>query len=183
MGAVLSSQEGALAGVVLERDGQPVVSTVLVRISQSLWVTDVQAIRTRLHEAVHGTQLSPPSKEELQDCLDTLAPIIRSLLRRAAIARVGGVPSKTMSLALGNRLRQLAARAARSRDAGQLALLEEGLRFCTRGHTAGEALLIETLVSLSDSDLAARLGHLPRTETPPAAARPRLTGLLVFRVR
>jgi hypothetical protein len=179
--AVRASSAGALAGVSLEREGRPAAPAVFARTEGSSWRLDAEEIRARLHEAGAGMPLSPPSRMELDECLATLAPHIRSLLRGASQVRVGGLPLGAAALALGKRLRRLAAEAARQRDADLLGVLEHALGFCTRGHTAGEAMLIESLLSLSSSALLARLEHLPPAPTPATPLRPRLTGLIVFR--
>jgi hypothetical protein len=80
-----------------------------------------------------------------------------------------------------SRLRRLAARAARRRDAAMLAVLERALAFCTTGHTAGEALLLDSLPMLDDEALLDRLPLLPEPPARPSALRPRMTGLIVFR--
>lgn len=181
VGAVRSSREGAVAGVVLERDGQPTVSTVLVRVSHSRWVADAELIKIRLLEATNGLPLSPPSSEELGDCLHTLAPSIRSLLRHGAIARVAGLPARAATLMAGKRLRALAALAARNRDEELLTLLERGLQFATRGHTAGEAIIVGRLATCDDQALIEQLRRLPPTPDAPPSLTPRLVGLVIFR--
>lgn len=183
IGAVRSSRGGALAGVVLERDGQPIVSTVLVRVSRSRWVADAEVVQERLHEAATGLPLTPPSGAELRDCLVTLAPSIRLLLRHESLARVAGLPARAATLTVGRRLRELAARAARARDEELLNLLERGLQFCTRGHTAGEAIFVGELASCGDQALIEALHRLPPTPKAPSSLKPRLVGLVIFRKR
>ncbi len=181
LSAVQSSRAGTVAGVVLERDTHPVVSAVLVRNGEMEWAADAREIRERLHEAAHGAPVPPPQGEELQTILSALAPSVRALLREASLGRVAGLPSRPATLALGKRLRRMAETAARRRDASQLALLERGLRFCTRGHTAGESMLIESLAGRSDAELLAGLKQTPSCPAPLSPLRPRLTGLIVFR--
>ena len=53
--------------------------------------------------------------------------------------------------------------AARRRDAAMLAVLERALAFCTTGHTAGEALLLDSLPMLDDEALLDRLPLLRDT--------------------
>ena len=59
--------------------------------------------------------------------------------------------------------------------------LERTLGFCTAGHTAGEALLLDSLVMLDDEALLDRLPLLPEPPARLSALRPRMTGLIVFR--
>jgi hypothetical protein len=169
-----------LAGVSLERGEQPFVSTVYYRGAGTDWVVDPEAIERRLREATTAPPLSPPSEAALHSLLVSLSPCVRRLLREASTFRVAGVPLSSEALRLGKRLRALAIGAARRRDATRLELLDQAFRFCTGGHTAGEALLIESMAALDDVAIMARLPTLPVVPARPAPLRPRLTGLIVF---
>ena len=102
-------------------------------------------------------------------------------MRVASARRVGNLSPSPAAIRMSCRLRALAARAARHRDAAMLATLERALAFCTGGHTAGEALLLGSLVMLDDDALLDRLPRLPEPSGRPPTVRPRLTGLIVFR--
>jgi hypothetical protein len=117
----------------------------------------------------------------VREILSALTPRFRSLLHEASIRRIAGTSPRPAALRLGRRVRALATRAARHRDATLLGLLDRALAFCAGGHTAGEALLVEVLVALDDEELITRLPGLPAAAPRPAPLHPRLTGLIIFR--
>ena len=159
------------------------VSTVLWREAVGDWTADPGIVAARIAEAAgapQGPRLQPPRSSEV---IASLSPQVRALLRHAAAYRIAGSSRSRAASHLGRRLRQLAAAAARRRDAGQLAVLESALGFCAGGHTAGEAMLIEALVKLDDQALLARLPSLPRPTAQEGPLRPRLTGIIHFRCR
>jgi hypothetical protein len=179
--AVESDVDGVLAGVALERGGEVIACTVLWRDHALEWVDTPEIVEPRLLEAAHAPPAVPPSGTEVSQVLSSLAPVVRGLLRAASERRtVGSVPSPR-DLRLGRRLRSLATKAARRRDAALLDTLERALRFCTGGQTAGEAMLIDALTTLDDEALLAALPDLPAAAPQPSPLHPRLTGLIVFR--
>jgi len=62
-------------------------------------------------------------------------------------------------------------------------LLERGLQFSTRGHTAGEAIVIGQLATCGDHALFQQLRRLPPTPNTLSSLTPRLVGLVIFRRR
>jgi hypothetical protein len=180
---VHSNAEGVLAGLALEREGARIASIVLWREGQEEapeWIDEPAVVEARLLEAAHAPECPPPSCTVVREILSSLSPHFRSLLRDASVHRIVGSPSRAAVLRLGKRLRALAIRAARHRDAALLELLEQALGFCTGGHTAGEAMLMESLEAFDDETLIARLPTLPEESPRPAPLHPRLTGLIVF---
>jgi hypothetical protein len=69
--------------------------------------------------------------------------------------------------------------AARKRNAAQLAELERAMTFVARGHTAGEATLIERLAQATDSELHRLLLTVPG-HSRGWDLEVRLTGLVLF---
>jgi hypothetical protein len=61
--------------------------------------------------------------------------------------------------------------------------LERALALVTRGHTAGEAALIEGLAESSDAELDTALSKLPRRPARCDSIDVRLTGLILFAQR
>ena len=179
--SIASGAEGVLAGIALEGQSGPVVSTVLWREVVGDWTADPGIVAARIAESAGASPGAPPSASEISGAIASLSPQVRVLLRQAAAYRIAGSSRTRAASHLGRRLRQLAAAAARRRDAGQLAVLESALGFCAGGHTAGEAMLIEGVVKLDDQALLARLPSLPRPTAQEGALRPRLSGLIVFR--
>jgi hypothetical protein len=62
----------------------------------------------------------------------------------------------------------------------RLAQLEHALGFVTRGHTAGEAALIERFADSSDSELDRVTPKLPQGRAQWGGIEARLTGLVLF---
>jgi len=179
---VTSASAGVLAGIALEEPEGSVVSTVLWRRGTE-WTDDPETVSARIREAVSAEGAAPPSEAEVGEIIDSLAGPIGELLRRASDHRIAGVLPSPAALALGRRLRRLAALAVRRRDASQLCELESAFAFSAGGHTAGEEHLIASLLDLDDHQLLARLPALPPPSAPGQVLRPRLTGLICFRTR
>ncbi len=178
--AVRSGRRGVLAGLALERNGDCVVSTVLWREGDGEWIEDPRLVEILLAELDYAEAVPPPSGAALDALLSSLVPSCRVLMREASAHRIAGAPTGIPAQQLSRRLRRLATDAARARAADTLALLERALHFCTGGHTAGEAMLIEEVAALDDVELMARLPSLPAPTPPPEPLRPLITGLIVF---
>ena len=179
---VRSGRTGALAGLALERSGELVVSTVLWRDGDRDWVENPELVEALLLEAERGVAEDPPSQRTVDALLSSLMPALRAMLRDASTIRIAGAQTTLPAQRLARRLRRLAAVAARDRGADTLALLERALGFCTGGHTAGEGMLVDELDELGDAALMAALPTLPAPSATPAALRPLVTGLIVFRL-
>lgn len=178
--AVRSEQEGALAGVVLDQAGGPSVAVVFCRDARGAWCVDPATIETRLEEASRAEPGPPPPPELVRTAVESITPSIRSLLRDAGLARITGVPQRAAAIRLTRRLHTLAAEAARERNTASLKALDQALRFCTGGHTAGETLLIEQLAALDSAQLLGALASVPDRPHRLPPHRPRLTGLILF---
>lgn len=179
--AVGSDVDGVLAGVALERGGEVIVSAVYWRVQGVEWIDTPEIVEPRLLEAARALPVVPPSGNEVSQVLSSLAPVVRGLLRASSERRTVGAAPASRDLRLGRRLRSLATNAARRRDAALLHTLERALGFCTGGHTAGEAMLTDSLTTLDDTALLAALPGLPAPSPHPSPLHPRLTGLIVFR--
>ena len=62
----------------------------------------------------------------------------------------------------------------------RLLRLEHALGFVTRGHTAGEAALIERLAEAPDAELHRAISALPQGRAQWSGIEARLTGLILF---
>lgn len=178
--AVRSRRAGVLAGLALERGGEPVVSTVVWRDDEHEWTDDPRLVEPPLSEAGREAETRPPSGSALDALLGSLVPHCRALLREATAAGFVGAPAVGAAQRLARRVRRLAVIATRVRRSEALPSLERALGFCTGGHTAGEVMLIEALETLSDAELMARLPCLPAPTPSPGPLRPLVTGLIVF---
>jgi hypothetical protein len=78
------------------------------------------------------------------------------------------------------RLQAFIREAARLHQPDRLLQLEQAMAFITRGHTAGEAALIERLAESSDAELHSALPTLPRSAVRRHGIEVRLTGLILF---
>jgi hypothetical protein len=81
---------------------------------------------------------------------------------------------------LAQRLGELVRLAARGRDATALAQLEAALAFVARGHTAGEAMLIQQLAGADERRLRDALARVPPAPPHWDAFDVRLTGMVLF---
>jgi hypothetical protein len=70
--------------------------------------------------------------------------------------------------------------AARRRDAAALEELERALAFLSGGHTAGEAMLVERLAGIGETELRQALRRLPAPSAQWPSIEARVGGLLLF---
>ena len=78
------------------------------------------------------------------------------------------------------RLQPLMSEGARRRRPARLALLENALAFAARGHTAGEAMLIERLATVGEGELSRAIADLPPEPVRTESVALRLTGVVLF---
>lgn len=179
--AVLSDTPAALAGIVLERGSRVVDATIFLLEGSATWRADPAGAVRLLECAASGRALAAPDARTVCTILDSLSPSVRDFVRASSELRVSGLQPTPGTLALGRRLRFLAAAAARERNAARLESLDRALRFCNGGHTAGEEMLIAAMATFDDEALLASLPTLPEPSPFPPPVRPRLTGLILFR--
>jgi len=77
-------------------------------------------------------------------------------------------------------LHVLVREAVRRHDPADLARLERAIGFVVRGHTAGEAALMERLATARRGDLKPLIQTLPPSDSMPDHLEVKLTGLLLF---
>jgi hypothetical protein len=104
------------------------------------------------------------------------------VLREAAAARLGAGGRAPGAAALRRQVLAAAAEARRARDPAKLSRLDAWLAFLSRGHTAGEARLIERLLRDPAPATAPRAPPPGNAGAPvgSGALRIRLTGIVVF---
>lgn len=132
----------------------------------------------RLREAADTTG-RPCTADERTRATTAAAAVIRRRLAEQHGAAWTLRPAAPAARTLLRRLDALARHAARQRDARLLGDVERAMAFAARGHTAGEARLVERLAGLADASLPAAIRALPRA-TPVAAATLGLAGAIVF---
>lgn len=173
---------GALVGLTLidlEDDDAPWGTTLFWLPSAGGAMDDAMTIADRLDEVARSS--SPPARPDPSELhwLDArLAGPAAAMLRAANAARLRtGVPLPARRLV--RRLAALGRTAARERDEARLEAVDRALRVATRGHAAGEALLIGRLASAPDTELLGQLAML--RDRPPRTFDVRVEGVVLFR--
>ncbi len=175
---VPGSLAGVLAGFRIRPSGERPRDIVLARIGRR-W-SDDPGLTARLLSAAEGHSLvRPPDPTLLRGVLRGLSAQVRSALRLAHGARIAAGARPPMHRLALRRMLGLAREAARSRDRECLALLERGIRFLRRGHTAGESRSTLGWADLPEEALFQALMRLPREATEPAPEGVEIIGILV----
>jgi hypothetical protein len=118
-------------------------------------------IADRLAAAAHSSdETLLPDGAELRRLDAQLAGPAGTMLRAAnAAALRTSVPLPVRRIV--RRLAAIGRAAARERNEARLEVVDRALRVASRGHSAGEALLIGELAAAADDDLLDRLASLP----------------------
>ena len=112
--------------------------------------------------------------------LERALPHARAAVRRANDISWSWSELRPEARMLVRRLRREAALAARRRDARELALLDRGLAFATRGHTAGELTLVMEMAEASRPGLLLALSRLPEQARERGPTSLRVAGMVLF---
>ena len=176
--AVAGARSELLIGLTLEGRNGRVASHVGLLQEDGRWNDDARAVMTAIDLARTGTPRSA-SGAEWRRWTDLALPQVRKILREAMDRRWTAAALAPAARALLSRLRNEARAAARSRDLKALGILERGIAFVTRGHTAGEEMLIAELIQVDRAGLMAELARLRADEDaePPTL---RVTGMVLF---
>lgn len=188
-----AAEGGVLAGLRVEELGpevHPVAAWLGWRPDRDGgrgWSTAREVVAPRLAALIAGPGPGECAAPPLE--ASRVARIVRDLageasrvLRQAAAARLGAIGRSPGAASLRRQVLAAAGEARRARDPVRLARLDEWLAFLSRGHTAGEARLIERLARGTRHGTAPA-GFPPRDPGIPAgggALRIRLTGIVVF---
>jgi hypothetical protein len=143
--------------------------------------TDPDLIERLLAFAALAPPAEAPGPGLLVRAIEKLAPLIHERLDGARRDRWRQARATTEARALIRRLHRLLGHARRRRDQAALALIERGLAFASRGHTAGETMMAGQLALAPERAMIERLALLPRNREEPPPLLPHLTGLIVFR--
>jgi hypothetical protein len=179
---VYSPERGVLAGFSLIRPGEsrPLSNTVLWMTPDGNWTEAPEAISASLEAAASGHKGEPVESGELAEYIRLLGRPVRERLQAAHHQRWMVPEPGPGTRRLLARLQLLVAEAARRREPGRLLELERAIGFAARGHTAGEAALVEILAGAPDAELDGMLRSLPPDEPESAQLEARLTGLILF---
>lgn len=178
---VRSAAAGVLLGVALERDGAPEEAIAFWRAAGGEWTADPTQVHSALRRAMHDSPGNRPDLDLLAREVASVDPLVRQQLRTAMFPRQVGVAPTPDARRFCRRLRGLARRALRDRDPALLPLIEQALRFAAGGKTAGEEMLVHSLLRLDDRRLLARLPSMPVRPPPAGPIRARLIGAIQFR--
>ncbi|HET7425634.1 MAG TPA: C-terminal helicase domain-containing protein, partial [Gemmatimonadales bacterium] len=159
---------------------QPLGSIVGWLDEQGTWCENAAIVSARLREAAASTSVTRAAPAAMRAVLERLAVPIRARLA-TTVARgwMAAEPVPPVRV-LAQRLGELVRLAARARDATALTRLEAALAFVARGHTAGEAMLVEQLAESDERTLRDALTRVPSTPPRCDALDVRLTGLVLF---
>ncbi len=185
--AVEAESPGILAGFSLREAAAE--SPEPFRIDLVLWLGDgcrseeMEVIEAKLATATESIEVLPVGREELEEAIAVLIVAVRDRLRCAARDRWVPATLTPEAHRLIRRLRNIAARAARNRDADMLERLDRAIRFAGGGHTAGEASLVGALAAAPEVNLRRQIAELPSPSRTWGPLAPKLTGLILFRSR
>jgi hypothetical protein len=180
---VVSAHEGLLAGFALHTAGDrpTCLSTSLLWLERDGSSTESpEALSPWLEQAVAGREIIPIEATRLRSWLLLLARLIKDRLTLTGSRRWVAPDPAPAVRRLAARLQAFTREAARMHQPNRLVQLERALGFVTRGHTAGEAALIERLAGSSDADLDRVIPKLPQGQAQWDGIEARLTGLVLF---
>ncbi|HEU5359357.1 MAG TPA: C-terminal helicase domain-containing protein, partial [Gemmatimonadales bacterium] len=143
------------------------------------WIDDPSAIVDAVGRARAGVTTQVPP-DEWNRWLERALPHARAVVRRANDLTWSWSELRPEARALVRRLRREAADAARRRDARELALLDQGLAFATRGHTAGETAQVSGMVESPRSGLLRALSRLQEQTRERRPITLRVAGMILF---
>ncbi|HLB55342.1 MAG TPA: C-terminal helicase domain-containing protein, partial [Gemmatimonadales bacterium] len=173
-----ASSPALVAGLRIEFSDGRAEESVLARIRAG-W-TDDGAVIAPLLELARNAAPCAPEPAMVRSAVCGIAAVARSLLRTAQGAWLAAPASPAPVRRARRHLLALARDAARRRDHAQLGMLERGIRFLRRGHTAGERALAEEWGTASGPDLLGRLARCPEDAPLPGVERIGLIGLLLI---
>jgi Helicase conserved C-terminal domain len=180
---VVSPHEGLLAGFALHSAGDrsaPLSTTVLWLERDGSWTEAPEALSLWLGRAAGGREVVPVEETRLRSWLVLLARPIKERLTLTGSRRWLAPDPAPAVRRVAARLQVFTREAARMHQPNRLVQLEHALGFVTRGHTAGEAALIERLADSSDAELERVTPKLPQGRAQWGGIEARLTGLVLF---
>jgi helicase-like protein len=180
---VVSPHEGLLAGFALQSAGARAASlstTVLWVERDGSWTEAPEALSLWLERAAAEREVVPIEETRLRNWLVLLARPIKDRLNLTGSRRWVAPDPAPAVRRVAARLQAFTREAARMHQPERLVRLEHALGFVTRGHTAGEAALIERLADSSDAELDRVIPKLPEGRVQWGGIEARLTGLVLF---
>jgi hypothetical protein len=136
------------------------------------------AIASRLEAAASASADEAPDPTEVRWLEEAIAPLAADLLRAAHGSKYGA-GADIAARRLIDRLSPIGRAAARRRDEPMLEAVDRAMRALSRGHTAGEMLLLRDLIGQPTRPILERLAALP--ERPARSFDVRVAGIVLFR--
>jgi superfamily II DNA or RNA helicase len=180
---VMNAHEGLLAGFTIFRRGEhaSTLSTTLLRLEpDGTWSESPEVVSHWLEQAARDEDIGAIDHARLREWLALLARPIKERLNLTGTRRWNAPDPVPEVRRLVMRLQQFIRSASRMHWAERLVQLEHAIDFATRGHTAGEARVIERLTRLTDLELEQTLPRLPPGRPHWDGFEARLTGIIVF---
>ena len=143
------------------------------------WSDDPSVIAALLESAHGDLCVRTPPTRRLPGAMRLVAGLARKALRSSHGQDLLAGPRPAAQRRALRRVVGLAREAARSRNQERLAVLERGLGVLRRGHTAGEARLVERWAALPLATLLASFRSLPREPGGCTPTRIELIGVLL----
>jgi hypothetical protein len=135
-------------------------------------------IASRLEAAASASADDAPDPTEVRWLEEAIAPLAADLLRAAQGSKYGA-GADIAARRLIDRLSPIGRAAARRRDEPMLEAVDRAMRALSRGHTAGEMLLLRDLIGQPTRPILERLAALP--ERPARSFDVRVAGIVLFR--
>jgi helicase-like protein len=180
---VVSAHEGLLAGFALQtaEDRPSYLSTTVLWLERDgSWTEAPEVLTLWLDRAAAQRGIEPVEESRLRNWLLLLGRSIKDRLTLTGSRRWLAPEPTPAARRLSARLQTLTREAARMHQPGRLAGLEQALGFVTRGHTAGETVMIERLADSSDAELNRAIPKLPPQRARWCGVEAKLTGLILF---
>ncbi|MGB7211960.1 MAG: DEAD/DEAH box helicase [Gemmatimonadales bacterium] len=163
----------------LHAGGERVGSTLGIVNESGDWVDDPSAIAAAIDAARDATPGSV-TPETWRGWLDRAVPHARRLVRHGNDRRWSSADLHPDVRVFLRRLSRDATDAARRRNSRELALIEAGTVFATRGHTAGELILIKEIATASKPVLLRTLATLQDDVRPHEPIVLKVAGMVLF---
>ncbi len=177
--ALVAGPRAVVAGFRIVQGGGPPRDIVVSKTGKD-WTEDASAIAQLLDRARGVRCTWEPDAAQVRSAIRSLSGLVRSTLRATHGAELAGAVRSAPVHTAMRRLMALARHAARTRSAERMGRLATGVEFLRRGHTAGEARIVESWALLPEPQLFAQLGRLPIEGVPRLAAGVELIGLLLM---
>jgi len=143
------------------------------------WRTDEPGALEFLTKAAEAPSGPLPSADEIHALVESLAPVVRRMLREASGRSWEPERLPPSTAILLRRLRHWARIAARARDARLMERLDNAVRGLGQGMTAGEELQLARLAQRQDAGLQEHLAALPSAAAGVSLPVVRLVGVVV----